>query len=208
VAALTTARRVIVLSTLGVLLAACSSLPVSQTYLSQKTYGLYLAIPSSYTALPAQDSSATQPDQPASFLQAFYGPGGNPDQLLSGSGVGGYIGMRVVDGDLEEAEVAAANSVVTDLAQAVNDGQVSILNGPVVTEETDSFVTIEWTLRLQTGSEPGIVVNRSTIGTFSANPPGQPEAHVVKTLVLGCSQSCFDANAEQVDRIISSWRFN
>lgn len=190
------------------MLAACSALPVSQTYLSQKNYGLYLAIPSSYTTLPAQDSATTQPDSPASYLQAFHAQGTNADQLLSGAGIGGYIGMRVVGGDLQDAELAAANSVVTDLAGAVESGQVVIVEGPVVIEETDSFVTVQWVLQLESGPESSIVLNRSTIGTFSANPVGQGEAHVVKTLVLGCAQSCFDANAEQVESIISTWRFN
>lgn len=188
---------------------ACSELPVSQQYLSQKTYGLYLTIPSDFTVLPEQDSSASNPDAPVSYLQVFHAPGGSTENLIGSQSLGGYMGMRVIPGDLAQAEAAAANAVVTNLDEAVQSGAATIVAGPTVTESAESYMTVQWTVELaNAGNGPATVLNQSTVGLFSATGPGREEAHVVKTLVLGCSPECFAANNDVITRIAESWRFN
>lgn len=194
----------------GLLSAACGPLPVSQVYLSEKTYGLYLTLPKSFVALEAADSALTNPEGPPSYLRAFHGPDVQPEVLLGGPTPGGYVGMRVVDGDLEVAQTVAENSALTDLDQAVKAGQAQILAGPTVVEENESFVTTEWRISatLPGATESSTILQRATVGLGSASPVGQPESHVVKTLVIGCTSTCFANHTQDITRIIESWRFN
>lgn len=183
----------------AVLLSACSALPVSRTYIDEPKYGLYLALPATWVPLATGGGEAD-------FLRAFAAPGADPASPLSGEAPGGYTGVRVIPGDLAQAETAAANAALADLAQAVAQGAAKILTGPLRTEDRHT-VTLEWTVQANlVAGRPSVIAQRAVIGKVALPQPDGGSAHLVKILVVGCQQTCYESHAKEIEEVLTTWK--
>ncbi|MBU6200647.1 MAG: hypothetical protein KJS90_01450 [Acidobacteria bacterium] len=198
------------------LLAACSSLPLSRSYLGNTTYGTSVIAPGDWKSFDADAVLADAPDAEQAFIEAFGPEGVDPTRPMFGDVPGGLLVVNLYPG-IDAGRLAARNALFTDLDAAIASGAVSVL------AESSGIVDGLWerrTLTLEvrldeTGSRdtaqvPGTVVRvlqETMLGTRSSGKDAAGvELFPLKTLILGCTAECFAANESVLRDVKDSWR--
>lgn len=187
--------------------AACGEMPVGKTYLSEGKYGTWLAAPAGWQTFTAAQLGAPEAQANQGYLAGFGAPGVTPDAVMSSSQPGGVMRVSFAPGTYLDAQKAAGNVFLQDLDAAVKAGKVTILEGPEVIADNAGSRTIRWKLRLTLGNaaEPSTVVLLSTVGKGATGDVAEP-VRVIKSVAVGCLDSCVAANQKTIDDITESWR--
>ena len=187
------------------LLSACTSLPVSQTYLGSDQLGSTTTAPAGWQVFDSADVRGDIEGAAPLFLQGFGVPGVNPTAPMSGNQPGGVLTVTLHPG-IERARAAAPNAFIIDLARAVKEGTAQILNESTSVE--GSWERRRWLVEVQL--TPGTVTRVVQTVMISLQPVGADKdgtkLHAVKALVIGCVPDCFDANQATINAVESQWR--
>ena len=186
-------------------LTGCGGIPVSSTYIDGGQFGTSVKAPAGYATFTAKELGGQDDQQ--SLLLGFGDRSVNPAAPLSGSSPGGVLRVNVVTGPIENARAAAANAFVADMNALIADGSVTVIEGPVMTTSGNVGERIRWvfSMRLTGSATESLISLTSVIGTGNAGAPGA-EAHVLKSLAVGCASECFTAHRDDIRSIEESWR--
>ena len=198
------ALRVLLLPLIATSLAACSSLPVSRTYLGSTTHGIAADAPAGWRVLSAEEMLGRTEGAPP-FLQGF--SAGNPTDPSSpmDADVPGGVFVVSFHPSLEEAAKAARNAFILDLDAAVKAGSARVLDeaDPIV---RDGYEWRQWTLEVSTGSGTVMrVIQRvaTSVEPVAADANRLP-LHANKAVVVGCRPGCFDTQRGTIDEVLAS----
>ena len=115
--------------------------------------------------------------------------------------------MMPVPGPMSNATEQASSVFVNDMPELLRSGKASVVDGPTVDRSNQAFEKTTWTFRIRLGAaaEDSLIVVTSIVGTVDADESAG-EGHVVKSIAVGCTESCFNANTEAIMSILDSWR--
>jgi len=187
------------------LLAACSSLPVTRTYLGSSSYGVSLATPPKWQVFSAEEMLGRPTGGPP-FLQGFGLASADPADPVNSDQPAGVL-LVTFHGSFPDAAAAARNAYLLDLDRAIADGAATVLSESKPWR-TQGFEHRQWLLEVRT--VPGTVVKviqrvSSSLEASSLDSAGRP-VHANKTLIIGCRTACFDASTAIIDEITGSWK--
>jgi hypothetical protein len=196
-----------VLVLLSGLLAACSSLPVSRTYVGSSAHGVSLSTPSGWRVFSAEEMLG-RPEGGPPYLAGFGEASSDPADPIDSEGPGGVL-LVTLHGSATEAVNAARNAYLLDLDKAVADGVAVILSERPAREE-GGFEHREWLLEVR--PKPDTVVRVIQRVSSSREPAGYDATgrpvYANKSLIIGCRTTCFETRQETIQQIISTWKVN
>lgn len=200
----------------AVLLASCTSIPLSRSYLGDTTYGTSVITPGDWKGYDAAAVLADSPGATQAYIEAFGPAGVDPTQPMFGSVPGGMLIVNVYPG-LEKGRAAARNALVTDLDAAIAAGTVTILeestpvnDGPWERRSLLLEVRLDGTGNRAVAPAPGTVMRVMQETMLATRATGKDadgvELFPLKTLILGCSTECFSVNEQVLRDVKNSWR--
>lgn len=213
---MTTRRHLAAVLLLVVGLASCTSIPLSRSYLGNSTYGTSVIAPGDWKGFDAAAVLAGSPGAAPGYIEAFGPEGVDPTRPMFGDVPGGILIVNLYPG-LDAARTAARNALITDLDAAIAAGHVTVLaeSGPTV-EGVWERRSLLLEVRPDAGASrdsaapSGTVMRVMQETMLATRPTGKDVAGAdlfpLKTLVLGCSTTCFAAHEAVLQDVKDSWR--
>lgn len=201
-------RRVPPLAALSVLvLSACSSLPVSRTYVGSTAHGVSLTTPAGWMVFSSEEMLGRPTGGPP-YLQGFGESSSDPADPVNSDAPGGVV-LVTFHGSFDEAVSAAKNAYLLDLEKAVADGAATILEEKPAWRSA-GFEHREWLLEVRPAPDTVVrVIQRvsSSIEAAASDQSGRP-LHANKSLIIGCRPECFETRNGELLDITTTWKVN
>jgi len=190
---------------LVLLAGACSALPLSRTYLGSEDFGTTALAPAGWQVLPAEAVRDSAPGPGPAFLQGFGAAVADPTQPMMGDRPGGVLVVDLFPG-LPAARLGGENAFLADLAGARASGAVTVIDTGAVSVE-GVWEHRRWLLELRAPSGTVVrVLQHVKVGTRAIGAAADgAELYPVKSLIIGCSASCFSEEFPAILDVVDSW---
>lgn len=177
----------------ALLLAACGSVGVGNTYVGNADLGAFTKAPSEWKTEVVQS-------QPEFTMHGFWAPGGSKSSLLEPTSAVSGVVIRRLPTTEEQTDLDYLGRTVafTDLEQALTEGYAVLSEGPTDTRVSKlSGERLVYDLQTEGG----------TLRILQVSVADRAKGEVYG-VVIGCSVACFNANRATIDNIAKDFRLN
>ena len=177
----------------ALLLVACGSVGVGNTYVGNADLGAFTKAPSEWKTEVVQS-------QPEFTMHGFWAPGGSKSSLLEPTSAVSGVVIRRLPTTEEQTDLDYLGRTVafTDLEQALTEGYAVLSEGPTDTRVSKlSGERLVYDLQTEGG----------TLRILQVSVADRAKGEVYG-VVIGCSVACFNANRATIDNIAKDFRLN